>query len=58
MLNKSIHTDSQLSWLANDAYLKALHIATPYLSLKEAIYLHFSPVRRHFHSKFKNHNQL
>ena len=26
MLNKSRHTDSQLSWLANDAYLKAHHI--------------------------------
>ena len=36
MVNKSRHTDSQLSWLANDAYIKA-----HYLSLKEAIYLQF-----------------
>ena len=36
MLNKSRHTDSQLSWLANDAYLKALHIIA---TLAVAIFL-------------------
>ena len=39
MLNKSRHTDSQLSWLANDVYLKVLHIHHIFIRKKLSIFV-------------------
>ena len=41
MLNKSRHTDSPLSWLANDTYLKALHIHCIFLRKKLSIFIFY-----------------